>query len=324
MPFAEAKGGKISLKMPKPNTHHYHIFFRRRRGGIGIPYDLAHTEFTALFTAYNLQITREHIPKHRMWITLNLAPKDILQHAQNLAYTETILSQKTEPYRGQKIIPIKRGRWYTGWIRQGDTQIYQEEVFVQNIANRRKESPDQQTFPIFKNGQVITAKGYHTRRALSAMDARFLFNIAHLPQKAHILDPFAGFGGIIREAHRRNITCFASDIDPTLSPGLANLASQTYTLTDARVLPHPSHTFDAIITEPPFHPKYQHAIYDALLELMRVIKPTGKLILLIAQNMHKNIQTVCQQHHLTHTHIATIPRDHGLRCPVLIIQSLTK
>ena len=311
-------------KMPKPNTHHYLIYFRRRRGGIGIPYDLARTEFTTLFAAYDLQITHEHIPKHRMWITLNLAPKDIPQQAQNLAYTEAILSQKIEPYRGQTITPIEQGRWYTGWVRQGKTQIYQEEVFVQNIANRRKESPDQHPFSILKNGQQIIAKGYHTRRALSAMDARFLFNIANLPQNAHLLDPFAGFGGIIREAHRRNITCFASDLDPTLSPGLSNLAPHKYTLADAQSLPHPSHTFDAIITEPPFHPKYQHAIYNALPELIRVIKPNGKLILLIAQNMHPNIQTLCHQHHLNHTHIATIPRDHGLRCPVLIIQSLTK
>ena len=291
---------------------------------MGIPYVLARTELTALFSAHNLQIIHEHIPKHRMWITLNLSATEIQQHAQNLAYTEAILSQNIEPYRGKTITPIERGRWHTGWVRQGNKQIYQKEVFVQNISQRRQESPDQQTFPIYKNGKWITAKGYHTRRALSAMDARFLFNIAQLQPNARILDPFAGFGGIIREAHRRNITIFVSDIDPILSMGLHNLAPQTYTLADARSLPHPSHTFDAIITEPPFHPKYQSAIDNALLELMRVLIPHGKLILLIAQNMCATIQSQCDQSNLNLTHIATIPRDHGLRCPVLVIQSLTR
>ncbi|MGA1199789.1 MAG: TRM11 family SAM-dependent methyltransferase [Candidatus Latescibacterota bacterium] len=304
-------------------THHYLVYFRRRRGGMGIPYDLAHTEFTAIFANHNLIIKHEHIPKHRMWVILDLSPKEIQLHAQNLAYTEAILSQHIEPYGGQTITPIERGRWHIGWVRQGNNQIYQEEAFVQNILQRRQESPDQQTFPIYKNGKLIAAKGYHTRRALSAMDARFLFNIAHLQPNARILDPFAGFGGIIREAHRRNITIFASDIDPTLSMGLHNLALQTYTLADARSLPHPSHIFDAIITEPPFHPTYQHAVYDALPELMRVLKPNGKLMLLIAQNMCATIQSLCDQLNLNHTHIATIPRDHGLRCSVRLIQSLT-
>jgi 16S rRNA G966 N2-methylase RsmD len=313
------------LTTNKPEiTHHYLIYFRRRRGGMGIPYALAHTEFTTVFANHNLIIKHEHIPKHRMWVILDLSPKEIQNHSENLAYTEAILSQQIEPYAGQTITPIARGRWHIGWVRQGNTQIYQEEIFVQNMPQRRQESPDQQTFPIYKNGKLITAKGYHTRRALSAMDARFLFNIASLPSNARILDPFAGFGGIIREAHRRNIIIFASDIDPILSKGLQNLAPQTYTLADARSLPHPSHTFDAIITEPPFHPKYQHAIYDALPELTHAIKPQGKLILLIAQNMHANIQAQCQESHLKLTHIATIPRDHGLRCPVLVIQSLTK
>jgi len=314
----------LSISQNKKNTlYHYLIYFRRRRGGMGIPYDLAHTEFTTVFANHNLVIKHEHIPKHRMWVTLDLSPKEIQHHTENLAYTEAILSQHIEPYSGQTITPIERGRWHIGWVRQGNNQIHQEEVFVQNISQRRQESPDQQTFPIFKNGQLITAKGYHTRRALSAMDARFLFNIAQQQPNARILDPFAGFGGIIREAHRRNITIIASDIDPTLSMGLHNLAPQTYTLADARSLPHPSHTFDAIITEPPFHPKYQHAAYDALPELIRVLKPNGKLILLIAQNMCATIQSQCDQLRLNLTQIATIPRDHGLRCPVLVIQSLT-
>jgi 16S rRNA G966 N2-methylase RsmD len=307
----------------KEISYHYQIFFRRRRGGMGIPYDLARTELTTLFAPYDLQIDHEHVPKHRMRITLDISPKETAKHAKNLAYTEAILSQHIEPYRGLEITPIERGHWYTGWIRQGDNQIYQEEVFVQDIKTRRQESPHHQTFQTYKDGQPITTKGHHTHRALSAIDARFLFNIAQLQPNARVLDPFAGFGGIIREGQRRTLTVFASDIDPTLSVGLQSLTPQTYTLADARTIPIHAHTFDAIITEPPFHSKHQQAVFDALPELMRVLKPNGKLILLIAQDMLSTIQSQCHQHKLDLTHISTIPRDHGLRCPVLIIQSLT-
>lgn len=302
--------------------HHYHIYFRLRRGGIGIPYDLARTELMSVFATSNLQITHEHIPKHQMWVTLDLPPDEIPKFAHNLAYTEAILSQHIEPYRDQKIEPIERGRWYTGWIRQGDNRIFQKEVFVQDIVHRRHESPDQHTFPIIKNGQIITAKGHHARRALSAMDARFLFNIANPSPQSQILDPFAGFGSIVREAHRRNLTIHTTDIDPALALGLHQLTS-CYVLSDARRLPYQSHSFNAIITEPPFHPKFHHALNEALPELCRVLQPQGKLILLIAQNMLNTLHIQCQHMNLSCQHIATIPRDHGLQCPVLLIQSLT-
>lgn len=305
-------------------TYHYQICFRRRRGATGIPYQLAQTELKAIFSQYDLHIKHEHIPKHRLWVTLNLPPQEISQHAQNLAYTEAILSQKIQPYAGKKITPIERGRWYTGWIRQGDKQIYQEEAFVQNILSRRSESPDQHTFPIYQNGQLIPISGHNVRRALSAMDARFLFNIAKLPPNPCVLDPFAGFGGIIREGYRRNIPILASDINPILSFGLQSLTPHKYTLADARNLPFKSQTFDSIITEPPFNPKDQQAICEALPGLMRILKPNGKLILIIAQNMLTSVQAQCARHQLMLNQISTIPRDHGLRCPVLVIQALTK
>ncbi|MBT3603309.1 MAG: hypothetical protein HOE48_18190 [Candidatus Latescibacteria bacterium] len=305
-------------------TYHYQIYFRRRRGATGIPFELAQTEFKAIFSPFGLHIKHGHIPKHRIWVTLKLSPKEIPQHAQNLAYTEAILSQRIEPYSGKEINPIGRGGWYTGWIRQDDKQIYQEEVFVQDIQNRRSESPDQHAFPVYINNQLIHIQGHHVGRALSAMDTRYLFNIADLPPNARILDPFAGFGSIIREGHRRNITIFASDIDPILSLGLQGLAPQSYALADARSLPYKSQTFDAIITEPPFDAKRQQAIVEALPNLMCILKPKGKLVLLIAQNMLAPIQSQCTLHHLMLTQISIIPRDHGLRCPVLVIQSLTK
>ncbi|MDA0711076.1 MAG: methyltransferase domain-containing protein [bacterium] len=301
----------------------YVVYFRRRRGTMGIPFDLALTELKVVFEPYGLKVDRQHVPKHRVWVSMDLHPKAVPQFANHLAYTEAILSQRIEAYGGGTIAPIRRGRWVTGWVRQGDFQIYQEEVFVQDFAHRRKDSPDQQTYEIIKNGRRIQAKGYHARRALSALDARFLFNVAQLGEHTKILDPFAGFGGIVREGLRRNMKVFATDIDATLSMGLQDLTRHAYARANARALPFPSHTFDAVITEPPFHPRFHEAIYHALPELVRITRTNGKLVLLIAQNMLATLQGLCGQHFLKLTPIGTLPRDHGLRCPALIIESLT-
>ena len=314
MPYAEDKVGKPLHKM-----FNYRIYFRLRRGGTGIPFALAQSEFVTVFKPFGLTIKREHASKRRLWIQLNLPPKCIKQYAENLAYTEAIISQKIEPYDNEPLKQVERRRWYTGWIRQGDQKIYQQEIYVQNIQQRRREAPDRQPFEIYKNDQIISAVGYHTRRALSALDARYLFNMAQPDANAILLDPFAGFGGLVREAHRRNLTMNAFDNDPSLAPGLCALSPKHYAIANAQALPITPQSIDAIITEPPFHPRYQQAVSNALPELLRVLKPSGKLVMLIAQDMLKNIQTFFNQTEWTTTHISTIPRDHGLQCPVLIM-----
>ena len=298
----------------------YLVYFRLRRGGTGIPFALAFSEFERVFEPFKLHVTREMATKRRIWVDLNLPPDDIAQHANHLAYTEAILSQDIEPYRGETLTPVPRGRWFTGWMRRGEHAVYQREIFVQNLAKRRHESPDILSFPIKKKGQLIDARGYHTRRALSAMDARYLFNIAKPDQNTTILDPFAGFGGIVREAHRRKLSIFAFDNDRSLAPGLTQLVQNHCTIADAQSLPLASHTIDTIITEPPFHPRYQQAVANALPELQRILTPKGKLILLIAQNMLKNIQTFFEKTNWQCEQVSTVPRDHGLKCPTLIIQ----
>jgi hypothetical protein len=55
----------------------YQIYFRTSRGGIGIPYELAKTEFLTVFHRFELEIEREWWAKHRMWIELSLPPDEI-------------------------------------------------------------------------------------------------------------------------------------------------------------------------------------------------------------------------------------------------------
>ena len=103
----------------------YLIYFRTSRGGIGIPYELAKTEFLTVFRHVKLEIEREWWAKHRMWIELSLPLDEIAAIASDLGYTEAVLHLRFEPYRDEIIRPIGRGRWYVGWVREQEWKVYQ-------------------------------------------------------------------------------------------------------------------------------------------------------------------------------------------------------
>jgi SAM-dependent methyltransferase len=296
----------------------YQIYFRIRRGGIGIPYTLAKTEFQAVFQPHIHRIEREHSNRRRMWIDSPLTPNQVAGLAQNLGYTTAILQMHAEPYCGETLCPTWNGRWYTGWVRQGEWKVYQTEVYVQDEELLLKDAPDRRRFEIERNGERHFAAGHYAQRAMSSLDARFLFNIAHLTPTMHILDPFAGFGGIVFEAKRRGLTIFASDNDPSLSPGLAQLAPEHFLIADARALPFPSNHFDSVITEPPFRNPNRQAVMDSLTELHRVLKPTGQIVLLIAIDMLEAIQHTLAGIGKPVQLVEVIPRGGGLKSPVLM------
>ncbi len=297
----------------------YQVYFRIRRGGTGIPYELAKTEFLAVFELYGLRIEREHAGRRRLWVDLDVPSDQVAALAGDLGYTEAVLHLHTEPYRGETFSPVERGRWYVEWMRHAEWKVYQREVYVQNAQALLNEAPDGRLFQIERDGKTHLVKGHHFHRALSPLDARFLFNIAKLAHTMRLLDPFAGWGGIILEAKRRGFSIFASDIDACLSPGLAQLAPQRYLIGDARSLPFPANYFDAIITEPPFRNRYRQAVMDSLPELHRVLKPTGKMVLLIAMDMCAEITTFFDRVGGKVRQVQVIPRDSGLKCPVLEI-----
>ncbi|MCZ6678662.1 MAG: methyltransferase domain-containing protein [Candidatus Poribacteria bacterium] len=297
----------------------YQIYFRISRGGIGIPYELAKTEFLAVFARFGLKIKRELWARRRMWLELYLLPDKVASIASDLGYTEAILHQRPEPYCGESLSPVERGRWHVGWIRQRERKVYQTEVYVQDAALLLAAAPDRRVFQVEHNGEKRSAFGHHAHRAMSTLDARFLFNIARPKSSDAILDPFGGFGGLVFEARRRGLLIVVSDIDVSLSPGLSMLASGTYFAADARSLPLPADSFDLIITEPPFRTSYRQAVMDSLAEVHRVLKPEGRMILLIAMDMREGIQASLEQAGAHVELIGVIPRGGGLKCPVLEI-----
>ena len=297
----------------------YQIYFRIRRGGTGIPYELAKTEFMAVFNRYGLCIKREHADRRRMWIDLDLAPERVKALACDLGYTEAILRLHKEPYCGERITPVERGRWYTGWIRQREWKVHQTEAYVQHATMLLAESPDRRPFQVAHGEKAHPATGRDRQRALSALDARFLFNISGFSAAMKILDPFAGFGGIVMEGRRRGISVFAADIDARLSPGLCSLSSKRHFVGDARAAPIHTASLDGVITEPPFRSCYRQAVMESLPELRRVLKPAGRIVLLIAADMREAVSVFFERLGGCVKTVQIIPRDSGLKCPVLTI-----
>jgi tRNA G10 N-methylase Trm11 len=133
---------------------------------------------------------------------------------------------------------------------------------------------------------VRAVRGYRgssepgSRRALPVEDARMLVNLVE-GAPGFFLDPFAGAGGIAREAIRHGRTVFSGDIAPALRFGLTGLGAR-HCLADARALPFPDETFAAIATEPPYDSEAMEMICAAAREMGRVLKPGGRLAMLCA------------------------------------------
>ena len=295
----------------------YRIYFRISRGGIGIPYELARTEFQAVFEGFGLEIRCESWARRHMQVELNLAPIDLNPYAANLGYTEGILHLQSEPYRGESLSPVERGRWHIGWVRRREQKVYQTEIYVQDAQALLTHAPDRREFLIEQAGKKRRAFGHHAHRAMSILDVRFLYNIAKPTLTDTILDPFAGYGGIVFEGRRRGFSVVASDVDPSLSPGLSALTPKTYFVADARSLPLATHSADLIVTEPPFRTVHRQSVIDSMPELYRVLKPSGRMILLISADMCEEICTSFERLGEKVNDVGVIPRGGGLKCPVL-------
>ena len=298
----------------------YHIYFRISRGGIGIPYELARTEFQAVFRNFGLEITCESWARRHMQVALDLTPVDVESYATNLGYTEAILHLHTESYRGEVLSPVERGRWHVGWVRRREQKVYQTEVYVQDAEALLAYAADKREFQIQQAGEKRTAFGHHAHRAMSVLDVRFLYNIAKASPVDLILDPFAGYGGIIFEGRRRGLSVIASDIDFSLSPGLSALTPSNYFVADARSLPLAANSIDLIITEPPFRTAHRQAVMDSIPVLHRALKPDGRMILLISMDMCEEACATFEQLGEKIGIVGVIPRGGGLKCPVVEVK----
>lgn len=271
-------------------SDNYQVFFRTSRGGRGVEYEMAKAEFFSVFAHQHVDVIKEFPARMRMDIAIQgLSAEEISGRAELLGYTQGILNVYEELYLNEELNYTHTARWVVGWIRKDDKKLLLTEVYRQDEAKLEEGYPDKRIFLIEKDGQVKAAKGQRRRRGLSSTDVKFIVNIAQLSGHEVILDPFAGLGGILRECIARGFKVFASELDTLLRPGLAQVTSNRCAIADARRLPFRDRLFHAIITEPPFNPRYRQSVLDAMPELLRVVKQDGKIVLLIAQDMHKQI-----------------------------------
>ena len=297
----------------------YEVYYRTSRGGIGIPYLLAKMEFLRVFQGHSPEVGREMWVRHKMRVDLPLDPGQVSAVASNLGYTEAILHLRFEPHDGQEIDPIEPGRWHAGWVREGSSRVYQSEVYVQDADALLELAPDRRGFEVRQGAGTRRAVGHRSHRALSTLDARFLVNVARPKSSDLLLDPFAGFGGLVSEIRRRGLKVVAADVDRDLLPGFRAIGANVGLVADARCLPVKANRFDLVVTEPPFRSALRRSVLDSLREVVRVLKPGGHMVVMIAESMEKDVRIWFGEMGAGVDSVGVIPRGGGLKCPVLDI-----
>lgn len=265
----------------------FQVFFRTNRGGCGIEYETALTEFLTVFKDCQVKILLELPFRMRIHVAMSdTTDEEISRRAQRLGYTQGILRVHEEPYQGEELHSHRTGRWIEGWIRKDDKKLLLTEIYRQDESATTRNAPHQRVFFVEVDGEVVPAKGHRYHRGLSPLDVKLILNISDLCGNERILDPFAGIGGIVLECIARGFETYSADIDHFLRPGLARISKGRHAVADARKLPFKDHLFDAVITEPPFNTRYRQAVMSAIPELQRIVRPNGKIVLLIARDMY--------------------------------------
>jgi hypothetical protein len=173
-------------------------------------------------------------------------------------------------------------------VRWRRTLYHLVRVYEEDAQAMRDAAVDRRTF-LFETsgGEIRPVRGYRgdshplSRRGLPVCDARLLVNLVSARAGTLLLDPFAGAGGIVIEALSIGAAVVSADVDPSLRHGLTHLGARHH-VADARHLPVASETFEAIATEPPYHTVAQSLVCEALREMDRVLKHTGRVAMLCA------------------------------------------
>jgi hypothetical protein len=207
------------------------------------------------------------------------ATPEVLGRLRNLGYSEAVelvrpAEEVDDPEGG-----FARARW-----KGRDVALVP--VYGESDEVLRAHAPDRRSFLLeCGDGVVRRIEGYRggrgelEHRALPVVDARLLVNLVARPGGGRLLDPFAGAGGIVIEAHKTAWTTWSVDVDPTLRFGLAELAD-LHVVGDAVALPFASGSVDAVATEPPYHASARETLRDAVTEIARVVRPGGRVALL--------------------------------------------
>jgi len=163
-----------------------------------------------------------------------------------------------------------------------------ETVYEEDGEEVRNQAPDKRKFLLpDSNGQLRYVIGYRGdgtetgKRALPVEDCKCMLNLAKIKQGQRVLDCFAGGGGIVFAAVNANLDVYSSDIDSKLQYGLRDFGSQHY-VANVNQLPFDKDFFDAVVTEAPFDKNATKDVVSGLVEMQRVLKLGGYIVLMIA------------------------------------------
>lgn len=175
-----------------------------------------------------------------------------------------------------------------------------ENFYKQNAELYVKEGADKRPFKILDSeDRVKNLSGYRGdgsetgRRALPVEDCKVLLNLSVPREGDVILDPFAGGGGIVYQAIKQGLNVYTSDIDKTVAPGLESYGSY-HSISDARDLNFKKDTFDIIVTEVPFSDKATETVVQGLANVIKFLKPDGRLSLMCADYQVKELGEAMQ------------------------------
>ena len=181
------------------------------------------------------------------------------------------------------------------------TEYVLQPIYSESIAELQREAPDRRPFLLeCGDGVVRRIVGYRggrgpmEHRALPVLDARLLVNILGRPAGGLMLDPFAGAGSILLYGRRAGWRTVSVDIDRTLRYGLLEIAGN-HVVGDAAQLPFRSSSLDAIATEPPYHPSAISIVIGAVEEASRVLRPRGRMSMLVSADQASVVRTAAQR-----------------------------
>jgi hypothetical protein len=189
-----------------------------------------------------------------------------------------------------------------------------QRVYEEPDEALRSTAPDRRTFLLeCGDGVVRPIAGYRggpgplEHRALPVEDARLLVNLVAAPARGPLLEPFAGAGGVVIEARASGWTVVSADRDPTLRFGLRALAD-LHVVGDAAVLPIRTASVAAVAAEPPHHPSALPLVAASIGELARVLRPGGRMAVLLAAHQAEAVRGAAAEVELTPEVDAAIDR----------------
>src|ERR1700683_192383 len=195
-------------------------------------------------------------------------------------------------------------------------------LYEESDESIRANAPDRRTFLLECGDGIARAiEGYRggsgilEHRALPVADARLLVNLVTSHRGARLLDPFAGAGGVILEANSKGFTSVSMDRDPAVRFGLAQISSR-HLVGNASALPFETASFDAVATEPPYHPSALDSIVASVAEVARVIRDGGRIAYLVASQQTNAVRAAGDRAGLTLELAAPIDRK-GLQVTCL-------